>query len=57
VGVRLPAPGGPFVLEFSAEAWREVEGKLLPFVDGSGGPNWLTNEGDVEVLISLDGTW
>ena len=53
----LPAPGLPFVLAFSDEAWREVEGKLAPFADGSGGFNWLTNEGDVNVLISESGQW
>lgn len=57
VGVRLPAAGDHFVLEFSDEAWREVEDKLRPLQDGSGGFQWLTNEGDVEVLISLGGGW
>jgi hypothetical protein len=56
-GVRLPANALEFVLEYSDEAWREVEDKLLPFAQGSTGFNWLTNEGDVEVLISLDGEW
>ena len=45
------------LLELAGEAWREVSDKLLPFVDGSDGYNWLTNEGDVKVLISRDGTW
>lgn len=58
VGVWLPGHGEPLVLEYSDEAWREVEGKLSRFVDGrSGCFNWLTMEGDVCVLISLDGTW
>jgi hypothetical protein len=57
VGVRLPAPGEPFVLEFSDEVWREVQDKLRPFADGSGGFQWLTNEGDVNVLISFSGLW
>lgn len=56
-GVQLPASGTAFVLELAGEAWREVSDKLLPFIDGSGGYNWLTNEGDVNVLISRDGTW
>ena len=57
-GVVLPALGSPFVLEFSDEAWREVEDKLLPFAEDSGGDfTWLTNEGDVNVLISESGQW
>ena len=57
LGVTLPAPGEPFVLSFSGEASREVEGKLLPFAEGSGGFNWLTNEGDINVLLSESGEW
>ena len=56
-GVVLPARGLPFVLEFLDEAWREVEDKLLPFAEGSGGFNWLTDEGDVNVLLSESGQW
>jgi hypothetical protein len=57
IGVSLPSVGNPFVLSFSEEAWREVEGKLLPFAGDAAGFNWLTNEGDVEVLISPNGLW
>lgn len=57
IGVRLPRPGDPFVFIFSEEGWREVEDKLLPFARSFPGFNWLTNEGDVEVLISNDGRW
>jgi hypothetical protein len=57
IGVRLPRPGDPFVFIFSEEGWREVESKLLPFTRSSVGFNWLTNEGDVEVLITSDGCW
>jgi hypothetical protein len=57
IGVKLPARGNPLVLLFSVEAWLEVEGKLLPFTKDSKGFNWLTNEGDVNVLISPNGTW
>jgi hypothetical protein len=58
IGVPLPSPGEPFVLEYSDEAWREVEEKLLQFVEPRPNTfNWLTTEGDVEVLISMDGKW
>ena len=57
IGVTLPEGNDPFVLAFSDEAWREVADKLLPFVQGSTGHNWLTNEGEVNVLISWDGLW
>jgi hypothetical protein len=58
VGVRVPAPHQPLVLEYSDEAWREVEGKLSQFVEPRPNTfNWLTMEGDVDVLISMDGKW
>lgn len=57
VGVRLPQPGEPFVLIFSDEGWREVHDKLLPFAQSRYWFNWLTNEGDVRVLVSSDGYW
>lgn len=56
-GVSFPAPGQPFVMEYDADGWLEVAEKLQPFVDGSDGFQWLTNEGDVNVLISRDGLW
>jgi len=58
VGVRRPGAGQPLVLEYSDEAWREVEGKLSRFVEPQPDTfNWLTMEGDVGVLISMDGKW
>lgn len=57
IGVSLPRAGDPFVFVFSDEGWREVEDKLLPFAHSSFGFNWLTDGGDVEVLISNDGYW
>ena len=57
IGVRLPQSGDAFVLALSSEAWREVEGKLMPFAERSDGFNWLTTDGDVEVLISNTGGW
>ena len=58
VGVRVPARNQPLVLEYSDEAWREVGGKLSQFVEPRPNTfNWLTMEGDVDVLISMDGKW
>lgn len=58
VGVRIPALDQPLVLEYSEEAWREVEGKLSRFIEpGRNTFSWLTMEGDVDVLISMDGNW
>lgn len=58
VGVRVPAAQEPLVLEYSDDAWLEVEGKLSRFVEPSSGTfNWLTMEGDIGVLISMDGKW
>jgi hypothetical protein len=58
VGVTLPVSDTELVLVYSSEVWREVEGKVSQFVDcRTGCFNWLTMEGDVDVLISMDGTW
>jgi len=54
-GVRAPLAGAHFVMEYSSEGWLEIADKLTPFVDGSGGFQWLTNEGEVNVLLSVDG--
>ena len=45
------------MLALSPEGWREVVEKLLPFVTDAGGYNWLTDGGDVRVLISRTGLW
>ncbi len=58
MGVRLPKHGEALVLEYSDEAWREVEGKLSSIVEMRPNAfNWLTMEGEVQVLISMDGKW
>lgn len=58
VGVKRPSHGSEFVLLYNDEAWREVEAKLQEFTgEYSGGYNWLTHQGDVNVLISRDGGW
>jgi hypothetical protein len=58
IGVRSPGSGQPLVLEYSDEAWREVEDKLAHFVEPLPHTfNWLAIEGDIRVLISADGTW
>lgn len=59
-GVRIPMPGTPFVMEYSpeGEGWLEVADKLAPFAeDPRRGFQWLTNEGEVNVLISWNGRW
>ena len=59
-GVRMPDEGGPFVMEYTreGEGWLEVADKLAPFAEGRAtGYSWLTTEGDVNVLISWDGSW
>jgi hypothetical protein len=54
----MPASGERLVLEYSDEGWREVAGKLSQFLEPRPKSfNWLTTEGDVEVLVSVDGTW
>jgi hypothetical protein len=58
IGVRLPTPDQPSVLECSKEAWREIKGKLSQFIEPHPDAfNWLSTEGDVKVLISTDGKW
>ena len=56
-GVQVHKAERPFVMEYAEEGWLEVADKLEPFVHGSGGYQWLTTEGDVNVLISRDGQW
>ncbi|MFG0285345.1 MAG: hypothetical protein ACF8R7_13075 [Phycisphaerales bacterium JB039] len=59
-GVKTPVAGSPFVMEYAreGEGWLEVADKLAPFVaDRPGGFQWLTDEGDVKVLISWSGLW
>ncbi len=56
-GVAHPSQGETLVMALTDAGWREVAEKLQPFRDDSGGFNWLTNEGDVHVLISSDGLW
>jgi len=56
-GVSQPPPGESFVMEYAREGWREVADKMAPFLDGSTGFQWLTNEGDVNVLLSPSGEW
>jgi hypothetical protein len=56
-GIALPQAGSVFVLEYSSEGWRDVSGLLRPFLGDIDGFNWLTDRGDVELLISRDGKW
>lgn len=56
-GVRTGRAENQFVMEYATEGWLEIAEKLSPFAAGSGGYQWLTNEGDVNVLISRDGYW
>jgi len=48
-----------FVCTYSQEGWLGLADKTAPFIDGrkSGHYNWLTNEGDIEFLLSPDGRW
>lgn len=58
LGVNIPKSGTPLVMEYSDEGWRAVAEKIAPFFrDGFGDFQWLTNEGDVNVLLSRDGLW
>jgi hypothetical protein len=59
-GLTTSIAGEAFVMEYTREGggWLEVADKLAPFVtDRLGGFQWLTNEGDVNLLISWDGFW
>jgi hypothetical protein len=57
-GVQRQSSRNEFVLENSEDGWRGVEGLLEPFATAStGGFQWLTSQGDVNVLISRSGTW
>jgi hypothetical protein len=57
IGVPLPRPSEPLVLQYSKERWRDVQGKLSQLLDQPLGFQWITDGGDVEVLVSPDGAW
>lgn len=48
-----------FACTYSEEGWLELAGKAEPFLDGwePYTDQWLTNEGDVQFLLSPDGRW
>ena len=44
--------------QYSKEAWLgRSRGKLSPFCGRSDGFQWLTMEGEIDLLISWDGRW
>lgn len=55
-GVRAPTADAPFVMEYTNEGWLEVADKISA-LERAGGYQWLTIEGDVNVLLSPDGHW
>jgi hypothetical protein len=58
LGVRQRDGGLDFVLQYSDEGWRELEGLLEPFARAfSGGFQWLSAQGEINMLISQDGSW
>src|SRR5262245_20483833 len=56
-GVKAPRQSEPFVMQYESEGWLEVADKLEPFLLDTYGFQWLTNEGDINVLISRSGLW
>lgn len=61
-GIRASKQGGDegarvFEMEYAREGWLEVADKLAPFASGLAGFQWLTNEGDVRLLVSRSGEW
>ncbi len=57
-GVRMPTAGEPLVMEYAAQGWLEIADKIVPLDNSQGdGFNWLTEDGDVAVLVSTDGSW
>ena len=48
----------PYTMDYNSEGWLEVADKTQPFLTNrAGGFQWLTNEGDFNVLLSWDGCW
>jgi hypothetical protein len=57
-GVRKIAEPTSFECIYHQEGWAELADKTKSFtVDHPEGFNWLTNEGDIQLLISPDGKW
>jgi hypothetical protein len=56
-GCMTPRRGKPFAINHNREGWLEVADKIQPFIAGSYGYQWLTCEGEVNILLSQDGGW
>ncbi len=46
-----------FVLILTNEGWQEVAEKLQPLIDHEDGYQWLSEQGDLRLLVSKNGTW
>lgn len=56
-GVVLPDDSCNFVMQLPREQWQEVVEIIRPFERSTLGYNWLLPVTEVEVLLSLDGSW
>lgn len=57
MGIKASGIQKSFVMVYSREGWLEVSERLTPFIAGTAGFQWLTNEGDVKLVISGVGLW
>ncbi len=49
---------GQFECVLSSSTWEKIEGLLQPFCESdTGGFQWLSEHGDIALLISRDGEW
>ncbi len=53
----IGAGGYEFTLMLTPLWWQQVAGLLEPFCRGISGYQWLSDQGDIVLLISVDGRW
>lgn len=46
-----------YVLYLTNESWQEVAEKLQPLLDDRTGFQWLSEHGEIKLLVSYDGRW
>ncbi len=54
--VRLPGPAS-FECVLTPQSWDNVAGLAEPFLNETGGYQWLVTSGDAKWLLSTDGQW
>jgi len=57
LGIKCAKVEHLYVLVLSNDSWREIAEKLQPLIEHETGYQWLSDQGDLRLLVSKDGTW